>query len=672
MQDKKIQTQIENLRKNLHRHNYLYYVKSQPEIFDYEYDMMMKQLEQLEDKYPEFSSDASPTKRVGSDLNKAFEQATHERPMLSLGNTYNVEELKDFDNRIKKLLPPDTPRQYVCELKYDGAAISLIYENGILQRAVTRGNGTQGDIVTDNVKTINSIPLNLNAISKDFPQKFEIRGEIIMPRSIFEKLNSEREANNETPFANPRNAASGTLKMQNSALAAKRKLDAFFYYMLSDELPSKLHSENMAAAKKMGFKVGENTEVANNIDQVLDYINRQDENRKSLDYDTDGVVIKLNNTELYETLGATGKSPRWAVAYKFKAESAEAILQSVEFQVGRTGAVTPVAHLSPVQLAGTTVKRASLHNQDIIQKLDLHIGDTVLVEKGGEIIPKITGVLEEKRPTGAFPVKFPETCPECGSKLERIDGEAAHYCTDSLKCPAQVKSKIEHFVSRKAMDINCGEATINALYNEGMIKYISDLYVLTPDDIIKLDGFKTKSSQNLYDSIQESKKVPFARVLYALGIRHIGENAAKLLTKKFGSLEKLEKASFDELIAVDEIGEKMAESILDYFQKPENIKIIEQLKSAGLQFEQQEDKKYSDTLKGLTIVLSGSFERHSRDQLKQLIEQHGGKNSSSVSKNTDYFLAGNKVGPKKLEKVNNLSIKIISEEDFENMMKVKS
>jgi DNA ligase (NAD+) len=669
MNKQEAKNRITELREDLHRHNYLYYQKAQPEISDYEYDMMLKELEQMEADFPEFQSPHSPTQRVGSDINKSFEQAAHERPMLSLGNTYNKQELTDFDSRIKRLLPPDTKFQYVCELKYDGAAISLIYENGKLARAVTRGDGTKGDIVTDNVKTIGSVPLNVSAITKEYPEQFEMRGEILMPRSVFTHLNREREAQGETPFANPRNAAAGTLKMQNSAQAAKRKLDAFFYFMLSDNLPSDSHYENLQYAKNMGFKVPENSVLVDNISDVFDYINYWDEKRKALDYDTDGVVIKVDSLELHDELGATGKSPRWAISYKFKAESAESILEDVEFQVGRTGAVTPVAHLSPVLLAGTTVKRASLHNEDIIRELDLHYGDTVYVEKGGEIIPKITAVNSDKRPDKAERVEFPEKCPVCGSQTERIEGEAAHYCPNSLQCPAQIKGKIEHFVGRKAMDINCGEATIKALYEKDMIKNVADLYGLMPEEIIELEGFKEKSSEKLYNSIQESKDIPFERVLFALGIRHVGENAAKLLAKEFQTLDNLRKAGLEELTAVNEIGEKIAESIVNFFNNPDNMAIINRLQDAGLQFEQTDQTRQSNKLEGLTIVLSGSFERHSRDELKQLIEQHGGKNSGSVSKNTDYFLAGDKVGPKKLEKVEKLGIKQISESDFEQMIR---
>jgi DNA ligase (NAD+) len=668
MNKQEVKNTIEKLRDSLHRHNYLYYQKAQAEISDYEYDMMLKELEQLEAKHPEFQSPHSPTQRVGSDINKSFEQAAHERPMLSLGNTYNKEELTDFDKRIKRLLPPDTKFKYVCELKYDGAAISLIYENGKLIRAVTRGDGTKGDIVTDNVKTIKRIPLDIAAISKDFPEQFEMRGEILMPRSVFVQLNQEREEQGETAFANPRNAAAGTLKMQNSAQAAKRKLDAFFYFMLSDNLPSDSHYENLQYAKKMGFKVPENSVLADNISDVFDYINYWDEKRKALDYDTDGVVIKVDSLQLHDELGATGKSPRWAISYKFKAESAESVLEAVEFQVGRTGAITPVAHLSPVLLAGTTVKRASLHNEDIIKELDLHYGDTVHVEKGGEIIPKITAVDTEKRSAGAKSVEFPDKCPACGSQTERIEGEAAHYCPNSLQCPAQIKGKIEHFVSRKAMDINCGEATIKALYEKGLIKNAADLYLLKPEQIIQLEGFKEKSSQKLYNSIQESKNTPFERVLFALGIRHVGENAAKLLAKEFQTLENLQNANLEALTGVNEIGEKIAESIINFFNNPDNMAIINRLKDAGLQFEQTALENQSNKLEGLTIVLSGSFERHSRDELKQLIELHGGKNSGSVSKNTDYFLAGENTGPKKIEKVEQLGIKKITESDFEEMI----
>ncbi len=668
MNTQEIENKINKLRQELHRHNYLYYVKAQSEISDYEYDMLLKELEKLEQAYPQFQSPNSPTRRVGSDVNTTFKQAKHQYPMLSLGNTYNIDELTDFDNRIKKLLPEDTAIDYACELKYDGVAISLIYENGTLVQAVTRGDGTQGDIVTDNIKTIKSIPLDLNAITKKCPKKFEIRGEIIMPRPVFDQLNEQRIKENQPPLANPRNAAAGTIKMQNSALVAKRKLDAIFYYLIADELPSKYHDENMKLAGEMGFKVSGNTKIASNINEVFEYINYWDIHRKNLNYDTDGVVIKVNNTLLYKQLGATGKSPRWAISYKFKAEQAQAKLLNIEFQVGRTGIITPVAHLSPAELAGTVVKRASLHNQDIIQDLDLHYGDTVLVEKGGEIIPKITGVIKEKRPENAPKVQFASHCPECNHELTRPEGEAAHYCTNEANCPAQIKGKIEHFVSRKAMNINCGEATVNALYEKGLLANIANLYRLTLDDIMSLEGFKAKSSKNLYTSIQASKEVPFERVLYAIGIRHIGQNTAKLLAKEFGNLQNLREATFEELTAIDEVGEKIAESIITFFKTPSNMDIISKLQEVGLQFEIKGNEPMGNKLAGLKIVLSGTFERHSRDELKKLIELNGGKNSSSISKNTDYFLTGNKVGAKKLEKANQLNIKIISESDFEELI----
>ncbi|NPA68118.1 MAG: NAD-dependent DNA ligase LigA [Chlorobi bacterium] len=658
---------IETLRKILSEHNYNYYVLSKPVISDFEYDMMMKELEKLEKEFPEFDDPNSPSKRVGSDISNDFKQVVHDYPMLSLGNTYNTGELKDFDKRIKNIIGNNTPVKYVCELKFDGTAISIKYLNGKLSQAVTRGDGTKGDDVTANVRTIKSIPLTLQ--NSGYPEKFEVRGEIIMPRKIFEQLNAEREKNGETPFANPRNAASGTLKLKYPREVAKRKLDAFIYYLLGEQLPSNSHFENLKKLKQWGFKTSEHTKLVNNIDEVFDFIEFWDKERHKLPYDIDGIVIKTDSLKLQAELGMTGKSPRWAISYKFKAENVATKLISIEYQVGRTGAITPVANLEPVQLAGTTVKRASLHNADIIEELDVREGDTVFVEKGGEIIPKITGVDISKRPEGLPKTKFPDKCPACGHKLVRNPDEAKHYCPDEYGCPPQIKGKIEHFVSRNAMDINCGEATINALYEAGFVENIADLYDLTYEQIYSLEGFKEKSAKNLLKSIEESKKIPFERVLFALGIRYAGNIAAKTLAKEFKNIENLQNADLEKLTATKEIGDKIAESIINFFKNEKNIEIINRLKKAGLQFAIKENTETKqDILKGAKIVISGTFKKHSRDELKKLIEQYGGKNQSSVSKNTDYFLAGEKVGPSKLEKVKKFNIKTISEDEFIKMI----
>ncbi len=657
---------IMQLRNDLSKHNYNYYVLSQAVISDYEYDMMMKELETLENQFPEFDDANSPTKRVGNDLSNTFTQVEHEYPMLSLGNTYNINELNDFDKRIKNIIGSDTPFIYTCELKFDGTAISIKYKNGKYFQAVTRGDGIKGDDVTENVRTIRSIPLILQ--TNDYPDEFEVRGEIIMPHKIFERLNAEREDIGETPFANPRNAASGTLKMKSSAIVAKRNLDAFLYFMLGENLPSDSHYQNLQNLKKWGFKISDDIKQAKNINEVFEFINYWDTERNNLEYDIDGVVIKVDSKELQEELGMTGKSPRWAISYKFKAERVATKLLNITYQVGRTGAITPVADLEPIQLAGTTVKRASLHNADIIKELDVRIGDTVLVEKGGEIIPKIVGVDKSKRHKNLPEIKFPELCPACKHPLIRKHDEAKHYCPNEYACPPQIKGKIEHFVSRNAMNINCGEATINALYEAGFIKNIADLYELTFEQVYSLEGFKEKSAKNLLESIQKSKDIPFENVLFAVGIRYVGNITAKLLAKNFKTISNLQKADFEELIAVDEIGDKIAESIIDFFKNDYNLKIIERLKSYGLQFEISENNQVENKLSGAKIVISGTFKNHSRDELKKLIEQYGGKNTSSVSKSTAFFLAGENVGPSKLEKVEKFGIKKISENEFINMI----
>ncbi|NPA45225.1 MAG: NAD-dependent DNA ligase LigA [Chlorobi bacterium] len=657
---------INQLSEQLRKHNHNYYILSQPTISDYDYDMMLKELEALEKQYPEFKDKNSPTQRVGTDRDNDFVQVKHEYPMLSLGNTYNLGELQDFDNRIKKILGEEAQYKYSCELKYDGTAISIKYQNGKFFQAVTRGDGTQGDDVSENVKTIRSIPLQLQG--NDYPEKFEIRGEIIMPHKVFEQLNKEREDVGEQPFANPRNAASGSIKMKNSKDVAKRKLDAFLYFLLGEELPSDSHYENLNFAKKWGFKISDDRKLAKNINEVFEFINFWDKERENLPYDIDGIVIKVDSKKLQDELGFTGKSPRWAISYKFKAERVASKLLSIDYQVGRTGAITPVANLEPVQLAGTTVKRASLHNADIIKELDIRINDIVFVEKGGEIIPKIVGVDKSKRDSSSKEVKYITHCPECKTELVREEGEAKHYCPNEFTCPPQIKGKMEHFVSRKAMDINCGEATINALFNAGHLKNISDFYKLKYEHIFELEGFKEKSAKNLLESIEQSKKVPFERVLFALGIRFVGSTVAKILAKSFKNIKKLEKASVEELAQVDEIGERIAKSVFNFFRNEKNIEIIKDLKNAGLQFEMLEVEGETEILKGKKIVISGTFAKYSRNELKKMIEQNGGKNTSSVSKSTDYFLAGEKVGPSKLEKVKKFNIKVISEDEFLNMI----
>jgi DNA ligase (NAD+) len=654
---------INNLRQELEEHNYKYYVLHQPEISDYDFDMMLRELEKLEAEFPEFSDPFSPTQRVGSDLSKAFEQVEHRYPMLSLSNAYSEGEIRDFDNRIKKQIGPDF--EYVCELKFDGSSISMLYENGRLVRAVTRGDGVKGDDVTVNVKTIRSVPLTLRG--KDYPGIFEIRGEIVMPLLVFEELNLQREKAGEPPFANPRNAAAGTLKMQNPSIVASRKLDAYFFSLMGDRLPEDGHYQNLRKAASWGFRVSEAMKLCRNIDEVLGYLHKWDLERHKIPAGTDGVVIKVNSQRLQEELGFTAKSPRWAIAYKFKAESAATELKSVSYQVGRTGAVTPVANLDPVLIAGTVVKRASLHNEDIMKKLDLHLSDTVYVEKGGEIIPKITGVNTEMRHPMAQPVHFIDKCPECRTQLERNEGEAAWYCPNDMGCPPQIKGKIEHFVSRRAMDIDgLGQETIESLYNHGLIKGIADIYLLKKEQLTELERMGDKSAQRILDGVEESKKAPFERVLYALGIRYVGETVAKKLASRVQSIDNLRTMTQEDLEAIDEIGEKIAESIVTWKAQPGHIDMIEFLKNQGLQFQLSESKigNRTDRLKGISIVISGTFKKHSRDELKELIEQNGGKNAGSISKKTSYVLAGENMGPSKLEKASQLGIPVITEDDF--------
>ncbi len=661
-----IKEQIEWLRAELHRHNYNYYVLNAPVISDKEFDDMMRQLQDLEKEHPEYMDANSPTMRVGSDLNKDFKQVYHKYPMLSLGNTYSESEVSDFYERVKKALNEDF--EICCELKYDGTSISLTYEDGKLVQAVTRGDGEKGDDVTDNVKTIRSIPLVLHG---DYPSFFEIRGEILMPWVVFEELNREKEAREEPLFANPRNAASGTLKLQNSAIVASRKLDAYLYYLLGESLPYDGHYENLQAASQWGFKVSEHMKKARSLEEVFEYINYWDTERKNLSVATDGIVLKVNSLRQQRNLGYTAKSPRWAIAYKFQAERALTRLNQVTYQVGRTGAITPVANLDPVQLSGTIVKRASLHNADIIDGLDLHIGDMVYVEKGGEIIPKITGVDKDARILVGEKVTFITHCPECGSKLVRYEGEAAHYCPNETSCPPQIKGRIEHFISRRAMNIDgLGPETVDLFYRQGLIKDTADLYQLHADDIKKLDRMGQKSADNIIQSIESSKQVPFERVLFALGIRFVGETVAKKIAKSFRDIEELEHADLNTLTGIDEIGGKIAQSIISYFQNPVNRHLIERLKAAGLQFSRSEEdlSGYTDKLAGQSIVISGVFSHHSRDEYKAMIERNGGKNSGSISGKTSFILAGENMGPSKLEKAQKLGIRIVDEDEFLAML----
>ena len=658
---------IYQLREELHRHNHNYYVLNAPEIGDQEFDFLMRELQDLEAKHPECYDENSPSMRVGSDLNKNFTQVQHKYPMLSLANTYSEAEVAEFYDRVRKALNEDF--EICCEMKFDGTSISLTYEDGRLLRAVTRGDGVQGDDVTDNVKTIRSIPLVLQG--SGYPQNFEIRGEILMPWEVFEALNKERESREEPLFANPRNAASGTLKLQNSSVVASRKLDAYLYYLLGENLPGDGHYENMQAASGWGFKVSDIMRKCATLDEVLDFIRYWDVERKNLPVATDGVVLKVNSFRQQRNLGYTAKSPRWAIAYKFQAERACTRLNSISYQVGRTGAVTPVANLDPVQLAGTVVKRASLHNADIIEGLDLRLGDMVYVEKGGEIIPKIVGVDKEARFMLGDKIRFITKCPECGSPLTRYEGEAAHYCTNDASCPPQIKGKIEHFVSRKAMNIDgLGSETIDQFYQEGLIHNIADLYSLKAPDIACLERMGKKSAVNIMEGIRASKEVPFERVLFALGIRFVGETTAKTLAKAFRSIDALASASLDDLMQVDEIGARIAQSILQYFADARNREIIERLRDAGVQMQmaEQDGAEYTDKLAGKSIVISGVFARHSRDEYKEMIERNGGKNVGSISKKTTFILAGENMGPSKLEKAQKLGVPIINEDEFLRML----
>ena len=662
---------IFELRELLHKYNNLYYVQNAPVISDIEFDQLMHELIDLEEKHPELYDPNSPTQRVGSDLSKGFEQAEHRYPMLSLDNTYSEQEVRDFFQRVSGLL--NEPFEICCELKYDGLSISLIYEDGKLVQAVTRGDGVKGDIVTDNVRTIKSVPLVLQ--NGNYPRNFEIRGEVLMPWTSFEKLNAERERQEEPLFANPRNAASGTLKLQNPQEVSRRQLDSYLYYLLGEQLPYDGHYENMMEAAKWGFKVSDHMKKCTTIEEVLDYINYWDTERKNLPVATDGIVLKVNSLKQQRNLGFKAKSPRWAIAYKFQAERQLTRLNSVSYQVGRTGAVTPVANLDPVQLSGTIVKRATLHNADIIKGLDLHIGDMVYVEKGGEIIPKITAVdLDSRSLLMGDPVKFADVCPECGTKLIRYEGEAAYYCPNAISCPPQIKGRIEHFVSRKAMNIDgLGTETIDLFYQAGLINDIADLYTLKAIDICRLEGLGEKSAVSIVHGIEDSKKVPFERVLFAIGIRFVGETVAKILARAFKSMEALENATMEQLTAVNEIGTKIAQSIVSFFADERSRALVNRLKEFGLQMElaQEEQEEGTDLLKDKIIVISGVFNHHSRDEYKALIERHGGKNSGSISAKTSFVLAGDNMGPAKREKAQELGVRLVSENEFLEMINEK-
>ena len=659
-----IRRRIEELREQLNRHNYKYYVENAPEISDFEFDALMHELLRLEREHPEYADPNSPTVRVGSDLTAEFETVKHRFPMLSLGNTYSLEELHEFIGRIER---EAGTAEYVCELKFDGTAISLTYEHGRLLRAVTRGDGTQGDDVTANVRTIRTVPLTLRG--DDWPDYFEMRGEILMPYASFDRLNAEREAAGETPFANPRNAAAGTLKQQASSVVARCGLDATLYQAAGENLPFGTHWESLQKAREWGFKVSDAMRICRNTEEIDAYIAHWDEARKSLPFPTDGVVIKVNDFAVRRMLGFTAKSPRWAVAYKFKAEQASTRLISVDFQVGRTGAITPVANLEPVQLAGTTVRRATLHNAEQMALLDIRPNDTVFVEKGGEIIPKITGVDLALRPADSRPFEYIDRCPECGTPLVRYEGEAKHYCPNQSGCRPQILGRIIHFIRRKAMDIEgLGEETVELLFENGLLHDASDLYDLRAEQLAPLPRLGEKSAENIVQSIRNSLEVPFERVLFALGIRFVGETTAKYLAAHFRSLDAVIGASREELVEADEVGGKIADAIIDYFADPENLRIVERLRRAGIRTESEARELASERLAGRNFVLSGKFAGHSRDELKALIERHGGKNLAAVSANVDYIVAGENMGPAKLKKAEKLGVKIISEEEFLRML----
>lgn len=673
---------VDQLTKELNEHNFRYYVLAQPLISDYDFDMKMKQLEQLEKQYPDLAFSDSPTQRVGGAITKEFKQVRHEYPMLSLGNTYSEQEIIDFVTRVKKLIPEKV--EYVCELKYDGVAIGLRYENGRLVSGITRGDGEQGDDVTTNIKTIRSIPLRLRA--DGYPEKFEIRGEVMMTRDVFDQINEERVEIGEQPFANPRNAAAGSLKMQDSAEVAKRSLDCFLYYLVGDRLPINNHYDSLRECRRWGFKIPNYIAKCSSVEDIFDFIQYWNTARRDLNFDIDGVVIKVNSYEQQQALGFTAKSPRWAIAYKFEAESAATELLSIDYQVGRTGAITPVANLAPVTLAGTTVKRASLHNADIIEKLDIRVGDVVFVEKGGDIIPKITGVDFNRRPKSSQTTEFIRQCPECGATLIRNEGEAAHYCPNDSGCPPQIKGRLEHFISRKAMNIeSLGEGRIEILYENDLVKSISDFYYLSNESLLGLEkifpadgekkerrvSFREKTVENIMTGIENSKQVPFQRVLYALGIRYVGETVARKLAAHFGNIDALIMANIETLTSVPEIGERIAGSITDYFSKPENIRIIAKLKDAGIQMKtiQAEEPIADGKLVGLSFVVSGVFQNFSRESIKQVISEQGGRVLSAVSANTSFLVAGDKMGPAKIQRAEAIGVKIISEDEFMEMIK---
>lgn len=662
-----IKNKIATLSQQLEEHNFNYYVLSNPSISDYEFDKMLQELIQLEKEYPQYLTPESPSQRVGGQITKQFKTVKHKYPMLSLGNTYSEAEIIEFDDRVKKIVRGEY--DYICELKYDGVAIGLTYIDGKLKKAITRGDGVQGDDVTNNVKTIKSIPLKLRGTS--YPQEFEIRGEIFMPRPVFDEINKEREEISDPLLANPRNAASGTLKMQDSTVVAKRHLDCFLYFILGENLPFQSHYENLQAAKKWGFSIPNFILKTNNLKEVFNFINKWNVERNTLPFDIDGIVLKINSYEQQKMLGITAKSPRWAISYKFKAQQVSTLLQSISYQVGRTGAITPVANLKPVLLAGTTVKRASLHNSDIIEKLDVRIGDIVFVEKGGEIIPKIIGVDQSKRDHASVKTEYITVCPECGTSLIRQEGEANHYCPNEQTCPPQVKGRIEHFVSRKAMDIDSlGGETIAQLYDAGLIHNIADIYDLKKDDLLQLDRLAEKSVSNLLAGIETSKEVPFERVLYGIGIRHVGETTAKKVAFYFKNINALQQATLNQLMEIGDIGERTAQTIINYFADEKTRILINRLTGKGLQFQLSEEElnNHTDKLEAKSFVVSGVFSNFSRDEIKKMIEKNGGKNVGSISSKTSYLLAGENMGPEKLKKAEKLGIPIISENDFLEML----
>ena len=657
------QERIISLTKVLNQHNYNYYVLSNPTISDFEFDKMLEELADLEKRFPEFRQPDSPTLRVGSDISNEFKTVAHDYRMLSLGNTYSEGEITEFYNRVVKEI--EQKPEIICELKFDGASISVKYENGQFVRAVTRGDGEKGDDVTENIRTVKSIPLSIN--SAELPDKFEIRGEIIMPHKSFDALNAERIEIGDTPFANCRNATSGSIKLINPKEVAKRGLDCYFYYMMGRNLPAKTHYECMQVLRRAGFKISDHVKLCHSLQEIFDFIHYWDTERRNLPFDIDGIVLKVNSYAQQEMLGFTAKNPRWAIAYKFKAEQVSTRLLSIDYQVGRTGAITPVANLEPVQLAGTIVKRASLHNADQIALLDIRVGDMVYVEKGGEIIPKIVGV--ESHDVFSEKTQFITKCPECGAELVRVEGEAKHFCPNSNNCPPQIKGKIEHFVSRKAMNIETiGEETVALMYDAGLVHNIADLYDLTKEKVMKLDRMADKSAENIIKGIESSKQVPFERVVYALGIRHVGETMAKKLAFALKDIETLSNATVEQLVAVGDIGEVIAQSIVDYFANDDNVKIVARLIDAGLQFKVKEQEKLSSSLEGLSVIISGTFTHYSRDEIKKVIELHGGKNVSSISKNTDLFVTGENIGPAKLEKATKLNIKMVDEDEFRRMI----